>query len=169
MRKIIIGICLVFTAGMATAQTYDNTPPYQKDSTVPAFHILQADSSWFEKPDLAPNHPLVIVYFNPDCGHCQHTAQQFAKKMDQFRDVTFVWATYLSPLDSLTKFAVDYKLNNYPNVHFGKDLKYFIPSFYRVEYTPFMALYDKKGKLSGAWPTGVSPDELLVKLKKVEK
>jgi protein-disulfide isomerase len=36
----------------------------------------------------------VIVYFNPECGHCQLTAHDFMEKKDDFKDVFFVWVTY---------------------------------------------------------------------------
>ncbi len=158
MKKILfVVLSFLFTGFFSEAQEYSDKAPYLSDSTVPAFSILQTDSTWFSKSNIPENKPFVLIYFNPDCSHCEHTAKVLSNQMADFKDVTFLWVTYLSPLDTIAKFKDEYKFGQYSNVHFGKDLKYAIPSFYRIEYTPFMAAYDEKGKLVQAWTMGTDP------------
>lgn len=160
MKNLLTTVLFIFSFGATYAQTYDATPPYLKTKEIPSFNILQADSSWFKKENLPKDQPTVIIYFNPDCGHCQLTAKEMSESMGDFKNVTFLWVTYLSPLEEITKFQSDFKLSSYPNVHFGKDLQYFIPSFFRIEQTPFVALYDKNLKFVKAWPMYFKVSEL---------
>jgi len=143
------------------AQDNDATPPYQKDSLIPAFSILQTDSTWFNKEALPRNKPVVIIYFNPECGHCQLTAHDFDKKKNKLKDVFFVWVTYDTSFNEIKSFAKDYNLVNEKNIKVGRDPKYYVPSFYRVKFTPFMAVYGKNGKLIQTYETGTDPDTII--------
>ena len=143
------------------AQDYDTIPPYQKDSLIPAFSILQTDSTWFNKEALPHNEPVVIIYFNPECGHCQLTAHEFDKKKNKLKDVFFVWVTYDTSFNEIKSFARDYDLLNAKNIRVGRDPKYYVPSFFRVKFTPFMAVYGKNGKLIQAYETGTDPETII--------
>ncbi|MFT4203369.1 MAG: redoxin domain-containing protein [Chitinophagaceae bacterium] len=165
MKKAFLLIVTILSMGFAQAQEYDSVPPYLKNKELPSFNLLQEDSSWFRPKDLPKNQPTVIIYFNPDCGHCQETAKKISENMADFQNVTFLWVTYLSPLDEIATFQKDFKLD-LPNVHFGKDPQYYIPSFFRVEQTPFVALYDANGKLAKAWPMYFRTEELKKVLEK---
>ena len=164
MRKIIFSVITLVFAYTVHAQNnsgdIDTIPPYKKDPNVPPFQILQADSSWYGKNDLPENKPVLIVYFNPECGHCQLIAKEFGKEIDQFRDLEMVWASYQKPAE-IDSFAHEYKLSGFPNVHFGRDTRYYIPVFYKIRFTPFMAAYNRKGKLLEVWDEGTIPEKVL--------
>ncbi|PZP44402.1 MAG: hypothetical protein DI598_14565, partial [Pseudopedobacter saltans] len=152
MKKLLFIAIAFFVVDFAHAQSYDSIAPYLKTKEIPSFNILQTDSSWFRTQDLPKGQPTVFIYFNPDCGHCQETAKKIGEEMNSFKQVTFVWATYLSPMEEIEAFKKEYKLSGYPNVHFGKDPQYFIPAYFRVEQTPFVALYDGNQQFVKAWP-----------------
>ena len=131
--------------------------PYKKDLQMPRFSILLPDSSSFT-PEQIPekyNHTL-IIYFAPDCGHCQHEAKAIVQKMDSLKTVFFVFAAY-KPLEDIRGFASYYGLDKFENVRVGRDPRYYIPSFYRVKYTPFIAIYNKKGILEKIYDTETTP------------
>ena len=160
MKKLFI-IILVLLVGAAHAQSADNDtiPPYKKTTKIPEFAILKSDSTWFTNKQLPDNKPLVIIYFSPDCGHCQMTAQEFVKDMDKLKNVELVWVSYHSP-QQIEEFAEAYKLKQFSNVVLGRDPNYKIPVFYKIQFTPFMAVYDKKGNFLNAYPQGTSPDAI---------
>jgi thioredoxin-related protein len=159
-RSLLLAILLCTLIVETNAQTHDTVPPYKKDPTIPAFSILQTDSTWFNKEALPSNKPIIIIYFSPDCGHCQLTAKEYVEKMDSFKDAFFVWVSFLS-LDEIKSFAEEYKLNRFKNVRVGRDPKYFVPSFYQVKFTPFIAVYSKKGQLMETYDGGTDPDTLI--------
>jgi thiol-disulfide isomerase/thioredoxin len=154
---VLLAACIL---PMAHAQAYDSIPPYQKDSLIPAFSILQTDSTWFNREALPGNEPVVIIYFSPECGHCQLTAHEFEAKMKKMKNVFFVWVSY-HPMGDIKSFAQQYKLLDEKNVRIGRDPKYYVPSFYRVKYTPFMAVYGKNGRLIQTYDTGTDPDTII--------
>ena len=138
----------------------DTIPPYQKNKAMPEFKLLQTDSSWLAKKDLPTYDYTAIIYFSPECSHCQHEAVEIVKNIDSLKNVLFIWASYRD-FDDIKKFYYKYKLNQYPNMKVGRDPKYMIPSFYQVKFTPFVALYDCKKEFLKAWEMGVEMPELI--------
>ncbi|QES89034.1 TlpA family protein disulfide reductase [Rhizosphaericola mali] len=168
MKKLVLALVLILSAQLGFSQTYDSIAPYKKDKNMPTFQVLLTDSTWYSNTTNNHNQPTLIIYFNPDCDHCQHMAASFEKDMDAFKNVNLLWTTYLAPLDELKNFSHSYNLDKYPNVYFGKDPNYAIPAFFRVEYTPFVALYDKNNKLVHTWTLNVSADEIKFSLKNLK-
>lgn len=147
------------------AQTFDTIPPYQKDSLhIPAFTVLQTDSTYTNDKKIPKDRPVVITYFSPSCGHCQLTAQEFADTMSTMKNIFFVWVSYY-PLPEIKEFAEKFHLQQFNNIIMARDENYAIPSYYRVKFTPFMAVYNKDHHLIQTYPQGAKPHELLDLLK----
>lgn len=137
----------------------DNRPPYEKNPALPEFRILQTDSTWFSHKDLPASKYTAIIYFSPECGHCQHEAEEIAKHIDSLQQVFFVWASYRD-LTDIRNFYQHYQFNKFPNIRMGRDPQYFLPSFFQARYTPFVALYNKDRQFVKAWEMGVEISEL---------
>lgn len=163
LLSALIAFCLIST--VKAQDSYDSLPPYTKDSSLPNFLLLRQDSSWLSVAQTPKKTAVVITFFNPDCEHCQHEATRLAKSKDKLKHIEFIWATYAASFEEINDFAKKYHLNDLPNVHFVKDVNYAIPSFYHLEMTPYMAVYNKKRQLVKTFPTGVGPEELLQVLK----
>ncbi len=151
-------VCCFLIAGNVSSQEVPDAP-YKKDPTIPAFKILQTDSTWFSKQQLPKNYDYTaIIYFAPDCGHCQYTVGELVKHMDSLKNVSFVFAaSAYKPLNEIREFYNKYNLAVYPNIRMGRDPDYTILSFYRVESTPFVAVYDKKGMFLKAYDPPHNP------------
>jgi hypothetical protein len=52
-------------------------------------------------------------------------------------------------------------LDKFPNIKVGRDLKYFIPAYYKVAFTPFMAIYNSQGLFSKEFREGARAEELI--------
>ena len=143
------------------AQEADTIPPYQKDSLhIPAFTVLKVDSTYTNDKAIPKDKPVVIIYFSPECGHCQITADEFSKKMKEMKDIYFVWVSYY-PLPEVKEFARKFNLQQFTNIIIARDENYAIPSYYRVKFTPFMALYNKEHHLVKTWDQGTDADTLI--------
>ncbi|MDR0793482.1 MAG: thioredoxin family protein [Chitinophagaceae bacterium] len=163
MKQLIFILSMfIMVSGAVHAQTKINNAPYTKDSSLLDFKLILPDSSVFTKASLRKNKPVIIVYYNPDCSHCQATAAAFQKKMSNLsKDVQMLWVTYLAPFDEIISFEKQYGFDKYKNIHFGKDADYIIPSFFQIEYTPFVAAYNKDWQLVKTWQSHVDIDELM--------
>jgi thioredoxin-related protein len=155
-------VWLLITVGFvqAHAQSTDKTPPYLKDSTIIDFTITLTDSTDFTKSMIPAGRPVVIVYFSPDCSHCQLTAHEFEEKKTAFSNVFFIWVSYLA-MDKIKTFADEYHMTGKENIRIGRDANYTIPGYYKVKYTPFIAVYNTAGILLQTYDGGTEPETIL--------
>jgi thiol-disulfide isomerase/thioredoxin len=147
------------------AQEFDTIPPYQKDSShLPAFTVLKTDSLYTNDRVIPKDKPVIIVYFSPECGHCQLSAQEFSEKMKDMRGFYFVWVSYY-PLPEIKEFSKKFSLQQFTNIIIGRDPNYIIPSYFRVKFTPFMAVYNKDHHLLKTYEQGTDADTIIKLLK----
>jgi thiol-disulfide isomerase/thioredoxin len=166
MKKIIslFFAAMLFCASQkVTAQ--DNAPvrpdaPYLTNKNIPNFTLQLTDSSSFSYLNIPKSKYTIIIYFSPDCGHCQHEATEVVKNMDSLKHVFMVWAGSRS-IPELKAFGEKYGFNACPNIVYGQDQHYSIPSYYQVKYTPFVAVYDSKKQFVRSYEMGVEIPELL--------
>jgi hypothetical protein len=155
MFKFALTFVLICFTALLNAQSKDTLPPYLQVPYVPPFKILLTDSTYFAKDDLPSKKPVVIIYLSPDCGHCQIQTKDLVDSMHLVKNVFFVLTTY-KPIPEVAAFEADYGLKKLTNIKIGRDTKYFLPSFYKVKFTPFVAVYNKKGNLLKAFENGFS-------------
>lgn len=162
MKKILLSLALLLTTGGLLQAQEIGDALYTKDSSLQHFQVmLGADTAAnTDVAALAKGKDLVLVYFSPDCGHCQEMAYLLSKKIEQFAGVQFVYTYFNFPASEAQKFAEKYGLADKANVAFAKDPEYSIPTFYRVEYTPTVAIYTKEGKLKQVLRTGITVDKI---------
>ena len=135
--------------------------PYLSNPTIPPFHLLKLDSAtYLTKDDIKKNHRTIILYFSPDCEHCRHQTEAILANSDKFKDIEIVMATY-QPFGELKDFNAHYRIFEHPNIKMGRDEKFFFVPFYRIHNYPYLALYDKDGKLITTFEGTQKVDTLL--------
>lgn len=141
-------ICLFgFVVVSFVAYTQQPEPPYKRFPTVPPLKLLLTDSTTiFTEKQLKANTPLFFILFSPDCEHCKKETEELIEKIDDFKNIQIVMATFM-PVDKMKEFYDNYKLDRFPNIIVGYDMQHILATYYRISYTPFLAFYDKKGKL----------------------
>ena len=166
MRKLLILVSLIIVAGCSQAQdTVDNA----KIQNIPPFKLLRTDSTWFTPANLKKNKPVMIIYFSPDCSHCQHLVYEMRPKMKQLRDVQIVMVTFteFDRLKMIQNFRRDFNLAKYPNITVGTEgHSYIVQRYYQVSTTPYIAIYGRNGKLVKGFSKAPSIDELIATVKK---
>ena len=146
MKTTIFSILFCCISSSAVTQTQPD-PPYKRFPTVPPLKLLLTDSSTiFTEKDLKKNTPLFVILFSPDCEHCQKETEELIDKIDSFKNIQIVMATFM-PVDKMKTFYNNYKLDRFSNIIVGYDIQHILPTYYRISYTPFLAFYDKKGNL----------------------
>ena len=145
MKTVITFFVLIQVSIGAFAQQTE--PPYKRFPTVPPLKLLLTDSSTiFTDKQLKKNTPLFFMLFSPDCEHCQKETEELIDKIDSFKNIEIVMATFM-PVDKMKEFYNNYKLDRFPNITVGYDMQHILATYYRISYTPFLAFYDKKGNL----------------------
>ena len=159
MKKFAGLLLFVFISVAVFSQPADSLPPYRQVPIIPPFKILQPDSTWFTKANLKPKLPTWIIYFSPDCGHCQQETEEILTNIGKLQKMQIVFITS-RPFADMKDFARYYSLSRFSNIKIGTDPSRFITHFYKVEMTPFSAVYDKSGNLVRAYEKGGNMEEL---------
>jgi hypothetical protein len=152
--SLILVCCLLQINSIAQIPPeFDSIPPYKRQAQLPEFSLLKTDGNWLVKQQLPEGRPVVFVYFSPDCQHCTTEAKDIAAARDSVQQILFVWVSYY-PIERIRDFSQKAGLDKLPNQFFTRDPNYKIPSFFRVRFTPFVAVYNAKGLFVEAFEGG---------------
>jgi thioredoxin-related protein len=148
MNKLIAFFALLSIAASSCAQ--DKTTSKAANG-IPPYHILTTDSVYVTPANLPKNKAVMIVYFSPDCSHCQHMMYELKPKMAAFKHTEVVMVTFVQQIKAIQVFSRDFDLAKYPN--------------FDVHTTPYVALYDKNHKFVKAWDKIPTVDSLVTAVK----
>lgn len=138
----------------------DSTQQYFKSPYIPAFDIRKVpDSSSFTNNTLQKGKPTIVVFFDPDCDHCQVATKNFTSKIDRLKNVQILMVT-IYDFSRINKFYKEYKLANFPNITVTRDAAFVLPKFYQVSSLPDVYVYDKSGKLMAHYKKDIPVDEI---------
>lgn len=163
MRKLFLFVSLIILAGCTQAQNKHDI------TNIPPFKILKADSTYFTPANLKKHTPVMIIYFSPDCSHCQHMVYEMKPKMKEFGNTQIVMITFtdFNRLKMIQNFNRDFDLAKYPNITVGTEGRsYVVQSYYQVKTTPYIAVYNRQGKLVKAFDKAPAMNELIAAVKK---
>ena len=141
MKKLLVLLGFIALVGCTHAQSF--TPP----AAIPPYKILTTDSVYVTPANLKKDKATIIIYFSPDCSHCQHMMYELKPHMKEFKNVQVVMVTFVQQIKAIQVFARDYGLKQYPNWTVGTEgYTYKVQQYYHVATTPYIAFYDKIGK-----------------------
>jgi thioredoxin-related protein len=133
---------------------------------LPTFKLLQIDSTTQLNTDSIPEgKPFVLVYFSPDCEHCQNQLTDILKNISSFRETHFYLFTPFQ-FSLLKPFYRHYRLYNYPNITIGYDYTFYIPTHFKLTSTPSLLIYNRKKQLDQIYQGRQSASELLQAIKR---
>ncbi|MEI6950714.1 redoxin domain-containing protein [Paraflavisolibacter sp. H34] len=135
---------------------------------LPPFRVLQANGKVFNASQLPMGKPIVVVYFSPDCDHCQVLMRDFFKRAEDFKKASVALITF-QPAAMLQKFVDDYHVSRYPNIIAGTEgTSFFVRNYYNIQQMPFVALHDPNGNLLASWQREVPLKELVKRLQQLK-
>ena len=130
-------------------------------ATLPSFNMLLLDSTTVLKTEQIPKgKPIVLLFFRPDCPHCQEETQNLIDHIDSFRKVRFYLVT-TATLREIRDFYFDYRLNRYENFTIVKDQEHGFIHTFRPGTVPYIVIYDGNKKLVKIFNGGAGLDYLL--------
>src|SRR5262250_2466277 len=72
-------------------------------TSLPPFKMYRSNNSIFIATDLPKNKPVVVIYFDPDCDHCQKLMKDVFKKINSFKKAEIVMVTF-KPVEEVVAF-----------------------------------------------------------------
>jgi cytochrome oxidase Cu insertion factor (SCO1/SenC/PrrC family) len=167
MMKLSILPALLIFISLTLSLLAFKKPPGQSGN-IPPFKILQTNGTYFSATDLPKGKPVIIIYFAPDCEHCQVLMNGLFKKINELKSAELVLVTF-KPIEEVAGFEKSYGTKNYPNIKVGTEgTTFFLRYYYRIQNTPFTALYDKNGKGLGAYRVKTDVDDLIRRVKALQ-
>jgi protein-disulfide isomerase len=160
MKNIFLSFMLLVAVGCSQAQNKANI------QNIPPYRILNADSVYRTPANLKKNMPVMIVYFSPDCGHCQELMYEIKGQMKDFKNIQVVMIT---PVDykMVKGFYRDFGVSAYPNFTVGTEGRtYEVLQYYNIKTTPYIAIYNHNHKLLKAYEKAPKIKELAAMVKK---
>jgi thioredoxin-related protein len=130
------------------------------------FQIRLTNGQQFTSSQLAAG-PVVLVYFSPDCDHCQDFTKDMLKNYSVIANKQVVMVTFQA-MDMLKPFVTQYRLGTYPNIKVGTEgTSYLVQRYYQIRSFPYIAIYDKKGNLVKTYEGEQPHDEIFKTIKQI--
>jgi glutaredoxin len=137
-------LCFAFFAALSIGAQAQKT-----ERAIAPFKIEITNGQTFSADQLKKNKPTALIYFDPDCDHCEMLTKELLKQHVALKSKQIVMVTYRPPAivkDFEKKFAVA----THKNIIMGTEQEAFIVRKYYSIYTfPFVALYSSNGKPAG--------------------
>lgn len=162
MKKLLSVFAFILLTGCIQAR---QNPRIQQ---LPIYHILNTDSVRVTSANLKRYKPTMIIYFSPDCSHCQHLMAEIKPHLKELNKMQVVMITFIQQLKPIRDFAKQFGLNTLPNFTLGTEgYTYEMQRYFEIKTTPYIAIYDKNGKLVKAYEKVPGMAELFATVKKV--
>jgi len=157
MKQIIIFSCVLILISCHSGQDRSDSI-----GTLPTFGMLRLDSSSvLYTKEIPAGKTILLMYFNPDCPHCQQETKMFISHMDLLRNVNFYLLSG-APLEDIANFNQRFQLDKYQNITVGKDFNHSFFRAFKPSSIPYLAIYNSDHKLIKVYK-GVSELQTLLK------
>lgn len=145
-----------------------STAIYCQSNKVPPFRMMQSSGKVFKAEDLPIGNPIIIIYFSPECDHCEKLVKEVDSRQKSLQKASIVFLTYLS-LESVSKFENQNHFLKNKNIYTGTEINtFYFKNYYNIDEIPFVALYTKEGDLIRKYTRPSSLDALCSQVKKLK-
>ncbi|MBS1597446.1 MAG: hypothetical protein JST75_04430 [Bacteroidetes bacterium] len=151
MKKILLFIAIMLVFVGAIVWAYNKSKQFRTEQysllSLPSFNLLLMDSSTlFSTNQLQKDRLTILIYFSPDCDHCQRLTKNLIKNINGLKSAQICLITPM-PISETTSFYKSFDLGNYKNIVVTQDYKFSFYNFFKVSAFPYIAIYDGQKKL----------------------
>lgn len=149
-------------AGAQNNLQVSNTAKFE---TIPSFNIHTIpDSSNYSNKNIKRNKPFILMFFSPDCEHCQHEVKELIANKSKFKNIPIL---LLSPANyaEIKTFYKEFGVAKMPNITVAHDDNYTMSRLYQLKTFPTMFIYDRAGKLTKTFVSNVAIPDILKAVK----
>jgi thiol-disulfide isomerase/thioredoxin len=87
----------------------------------------------------------VVLYFSPDCEHCQLLGNDIGQQLGKLRDIDFVFVTRFDEADAIA-YAKRFGLWEQPNIYWGLDVDAAFYGYFGEMFIPSAYIFGEKDK-----------------------
>jgi len=114
--------------------------------------------------DFDHSKPIVIIYFHPDCEHCQYEAGEVARNASAFQNSQLIMVSATDSIPEIEKFASDYHLHEIDNIQILVDGHGQFKKVFGKAVLPSVYIYSNDRKLKKRFPGEVKIEAVLMEL-----
>src|ERR1700753_607283 len=115
--------------------------------SLPSFDMLLLDSvTHIQAKEIPSDKPLMLIYFRPNCPHCQAETKKIVNNIEAFKDVRIYFLAGTS-IEDIRQYVQKYNLYLYSNILVCKDFNHSFAKAFKVRSIPCLAIYNDKKNL----------------------
>lgn len=172
MKYLLLLCCLLSSAFLADAQKNKKHKRHAKASIdkpinymeigapLPPIKIYRRDGQYLTNETLKNDAHLIMMLFNPTCGHCEEVTMNIKDHIYLFKKSNLVLVAGAAMLPILPYFTNNTRVDGYPTIQIGVDSSEYIDKTYKQIALPQINIYDKDRKLVKIF-TGDTPIDSL--------
>lgn len=160
-RLLTLSFVFLLAAGALFAQC----PKEKAGTPFPEISVTGLTGQRMGTSMLPANQPIVVIYFDPFCDHCEQQAKWIKEKIDAFKGVTILWITWGELEDMRTFAAKNFAGVQKADMVFTKDTDYAMDSWFGYSEVPSIYIYNKARTRVMCFSKETPADELLKYLK----
>ena len=165
-KNIFSCIFFAISFSMLACSCQSNSASGQKKSDIPSIELLSLDSSSvFQTNTLSKKKPVVLLFFNTTCDHCQKEAADLVKNKEDLKKIQLVMIS-TENLNAIRIFYEQYSLSEINKLIIGKDFHYAGINFFKYESVPYCAIYSREHLYLDSLERDFNAQAILQKLKK---
>lgn len=130
-----------------TSNTTQTSSPAMPENDLPNLPLTKPDQTKLSAKDLKGK--TVLIFFEPDCEHCQREANEMQHHLPAFANYT-VYFFSPAPMDQMQQFFMKYNLSG-PNIFFAQTPNSSILQELGAIPAPSVYIYSEQGKLVKAF------------------
>ncbi len=149
MKKILL---FTITALLVLAFFYFGYQSYQKIQAQKVFasRVQRLPNpnlfTWVNQKPKPSQMATIVLFFSPDCEHCQYEAEAIFKQKEQFANTNLWWVSTADGLVIKT-FTQKYGLENLPNMYFAHLSNQKVYQTFGSIAIPHIFIYDRQQNL----------------------
>lgn len=147
----------------STAKAKNNyeKPLAQPGALRPNLTWLSTDEKIYADSNLRKQTPLILVLFNPSCGHCMEVAVSMKMRIQELAGVDIVFLTGGNLLAELPSFIQQTRFSGMPNVYVGTDYTDISKQLFEYNGIPQIMVYNKDRILLKTYYKQIDLDEII--------
>jgi hypothetical protein len=134
---------------------------------LPPFRMQTSAGTIFKAENLPMGKPIILIYFDPGCDHCDQLLKAFFSSANEFEKASVAMITYEHP-SRLLAFEKAFHTKDHRNLYTGTEgQSFFVRNYYGISSMPFVALYNSMGDLVKEYRVNPSLPDLKTQLAKI--
>jgi peroxiredoxin len=163
---IIIAVLATFLAIGIAGKIHKSNIVKEKIKTLPSFSFKKLNDTIFNANEIKEG-PVLILFFHPECEHCQYQITSFFKKWVQTRDIHVLLVSNAEKSE-IKSFVKENKLPDYPGLNVLVDEADTFRDYFGIEQVPATFIYNKQLNLVKCFQGEVRPETILKYLRQYD-